>query len=148
VVTLGNGADSVSVGGSGNQITLGNGIDVVHGGTGDTINLAKTTLSLYGTDEMVFIGTGNATVNDSSIGLTLKIGPTAGTDILAHFASDLSGVVDLIGGIGGFRTAAAAVSALKSDGHGGALLSFGHGSSLDFAGVAPSQLHAANFQIG
>jgi hypothetical protein len=148
VVTLGNGADSLSVGGSGNQIKLGSGIEVVHGGTGDTIDLANTTLSLYGTNEMVFLGTGNATVNDFSIGLDMKIGPTAGTDVLAHFASDLSGVVDLIGGIGGFKTAAAAVSALKSDGHGGALLSFGHNSSLDFTSVAPSQLHAANFQIG
>src|SRR5271165_3326757 len=101
-----------------------------------------------GTDEMVFIGSGNATVNDLSTGLDLKIGPTAGVDVLSHFASDPSGVVDLIGGVGGFTTTAAALSALKSDGHGGTLLRFGHDSSLDFVGVTPSQLHAANFQIG
>jgi hypothetical protein len=97
---------------------------------------------------MVFIGTGNATVTDFSTGLDLKIGPTAGADVLAHFASDPNGIVDLIGGIGGFQTAAAALTALKSDGHGGSLLSFGAGSSLDFSGVAASQLHASNFQIG
>ena len=50
----------------------------MHGGSGDTINLAKTTLTLYGTDEMVFIGVGNATVADFSTGLDLKIGPAAG----------------------------------------------------------------------
>jgi hypothetical protein len=50
--------------------------------------------------------------------------------------------------MGGFTTSAAALSALKSDGHGGTLLSFGSGSSLDFSGVALSQLHASNFQIG
>src|SRR5208282_511635 len=120
----------------------------VHGGTDDTISLVNTTLALYGTDEMVFIGSGNATVNDLSTGLDLKIGPTAGVDVLSHFASDPSGVVDLIGGVGGFTTTAAALSALKSDGHGGTLLRFGHDSSLDFVGVTPSQLHAANFQIG
>ena len=118
-ITLGNGADSVTVGGTGNQINLGNGLDVVHGGTGDTIDLAKTALTLYGTDEMVFIGAGKATVNDFSTGLDLKIGPTAGVDVLAHFASDQSGVIDLVGGLGGFTTTAAVLTALKSDGHGG-----------------------------
>jgi len=147
-ITLGNGADTVSVGGAGNQIKLGNGIDAVHGGTGDTIDLASTTLALYGTDEMVFIGSGKASVDDLSTGLDLKIGPTAGTDVLSNFASDPRGVVDLIGSIGGFKTTAAVLTALKSDGHGGTLLSFGAGSSLDFSGVALSQLHALNLQIG
>jgi putative DNA-invertase from lambdoid prophage Rac len=44
----------------------------------------------------------------------------------------LSYAIDLTGGIGGFKTAAAALSALKSDGQRGTLLSFGSGSSLDF----------------
>ncbi len=118
-VTAGNGNDTITLAGSGSTVTLGNGIDTVHGGTGDTIHLATTTLTLYGTDEMVFIGASNATVNDFSTGLDLKIGPTAGVDVLAHFASDPSGVVDLIGGLGGFKTTAAVLTALKSDGHGG-----------------------------
>jgi hypothetical protein len=147
-VTAGNGNDTITLAGSGSTVTLGNGTDTVHGGSGDTIHLATTTLTLYGTDEMVFIGTGSATVNDFSTRLDLKIGPTAGVDVLSHFASDPSGVVDLIGGIGGFSTTAAVLSALTSDGHGGTLLSFGHGGSLDFAGVGLSQLHASNFQIG
>ena len=147
-VTAGNGNDTITLAGSGSTVTLGNGIDTVHGGTGDTVNLANTTLNLYGTEETVFISTKNATVNDYSTGLNLKIGPTAGVDVLAHFASDLSGAVDLIGGIGGFKTTAAVLSALKSDGQGGTLLLFGTGSSLDFTGVAPGQLHTSNFQIG
>jgi hypothetical protein len=40
------------------------------------------------------------------------------------------------------------LSALKSDGWGGTLLSFGKGHFLDFVGVTPEQLHATNFHIG
>jgi Ca2+-binding RTX toxin-like protein len=148
-VTTGSGNQSVTVGGSGNAITLGSGNDTVHGGTGDTISLeGNNVLSVYGHNEMVFVGDGNATVNDFGIGLALEVGPTAGQDVLTHFASDPGGVVDLIGGIGGFTSVTGVLSALKSDGQGGTLLSFGQGSSLDFAGVASSQLHAANFRIG
>ena len=42
---------------------------------------------------MVFVGSASATVNDFSTGLDFKIGPTAGTDVLANFAADPSGVV-------------------------------------------------------
>ena len=147
-VTLGSGNSTITVGGSNNTVKLGNGTDTVHGGTGDTIDLAATTLNLYGTAEMVFVGTKNATVNDFSTGLNLKIGPTAGKDALSNFVTDPTGVVDLIGGIGGFATTTAVLSALKSDGHGGTLLSFGGSSSLDFTDLAPSQLHVSNFQIG
>jgi hypothetical protein len=131
-------------------LSLGKGSDTVHGGTGDTINLAgNTTLNLYGIHEILFMGSSNSTINDFSTGLVMKIGPTAGKDILSNFASDPSGVVDLIGGLGGFTTTAAVVGALKSDGHGGTLLSFGKGSGpLDFVGVPSSALHASNFQIG
>lgn len=104
------------------------------GGTGDTINLVgNTTLILYGTHETVFLGSGHSTVDDFSTGIVVTVGPTAGKDILAHFASDPTGVVDLIWGIGGFTTSAAVLVALKSDGNGGTLLSFGKGNgSLDF----------------
>jgi hypothetical protein len=37
---------------------------------------------------------------------------------------------------------------VTSDQHGGSLLSLGSGGSIDFLGVAPTALHAANFQIG
>ena len=90
-VTTGNGDQAITLGGSGSTVTLGNGSDTVHGGTGDTFHLANTTLNLFGTNEIVFIGTGNATINDFSTGLNLKIGPTAGNDILSRFASDPSG---------------------------------------------------------
>jgi hypothetical protein len=146
-VSLGNGNGTITVGGSSNAVTLGNGIYTVHGGTADTIYLAATTLNLYGSDEMVFIGTQNAAINSFSTGLNLKLGPTAGYDVVSNFDSP-SSTVDLIGGIGGFTTTAAVLSALKSDGHGGTQLSFGPGSSLELAGTAPSQLHASNFEIG
>jgi hypothetical protein len=81
--------------------------------------------------------------------MQLNIGPTTGLDILGSFGADLTrGVIDLIGGIGGFKTTAAVLSALTSDSSGGTLLSFGPGSSLDIQGVLPSALEAHNFKIG
>lgn len=163
-ITLGRGDSTVSVGGGGNTINLGKGDNTVHGGSGDTINITRGTLSITGTNETVFLSPSRATINDFSTDLTLKIGPTAGKDTLTNFASDPGGVVDLLGGIGGYTSVPEVLSALKSDGHGGTLLSFesshrhgaghpsmrgpGHAGSLDFVGMAPSQLHASNFQIG
>lgn len=147
-VTAGNGNDLITLGGSGSTVVLGNGTDTMHGGTGDAIDITgNTTLTLYGTNEMVFVGKGNSTINDFATGMDLKIGPGSGHDVLSNFAADPGGVVDLIGGIGGFTTVDAVLSALKSDGQGGTLLSFGHGSSLDFTGLAPSQLRASNFNL-
>jgi Ca2+-binding RTX toxin-like protein len=153
-ITLGRGDSTISVGGVGNTINLGKGDNTVHGGSGDTINITRGTLNITGTKETVFLSPSGATVNDFSTDLTLKIGPTAGKDTLTNFASDPGGVVDLLGGIGGFTSVAQVLSALKSDGHGGTLLSFesshrhgaghpsmgggGHTSSLDFVGMAPS----------
>jgi hypothetical protein len=150
-VWLGNGNDTVTVSGGGNTISLGTGHDTVHGGTGDTILLTgkSANLGISGTSEMVFLGGGNDTVTDLGQGLVLKLGPTSGKDVLANFGADLThGVIDLLGGIGGFTSASQAYAALKSDGHGGSLLQLGHAMSLDITGVAPTQLHATNFMIG
>jgi Ca2+-binding RTX toxin-like protein len=150
-VSLGNGNDIVTVSGGGNTISLGSGIDTVQGGTGDTIQLAGAgNLTVSGKNEMVFLGGGNNIVTDSGQGLKLNIGPTAGTDSLAHFASDLStGVIDLLGGIGGYTSASQAYAALQSDGHGGTLLPLGPAASLDILGVAGKQLvQTNNFHIG
>ena len=83
-----------------------------------------------------------------STGLDHKIGPNAGKDVPSNFVADPRGVVDLVEVLGGNTTTSAVLSALKSDGHGGTLLAFGDGSSFDFAGMATSQLHASNFQMG
>jgi hypothetical protein len=149
-VTLGNAADSVTVGGAGNQITLGNGIDIVHGGTGDTITLNGNNgrLALHGTNEMVFLGGTNTAIDDLSQGMKLVLSGSPGNVSIADFAKDPSGIIDLRGGLGGFATPQAVVAALQTDHHGGTLLSFGKGGSLDILGVAPTALHASNFQIG
>jgi hypothetical protein len=137
--------DTVNIDGTANQV------DTVFGGQGNAINLfGSQSFELSGSqDAIVFIGSGDSIVVDASTGTHLNIGPAAGTDILLDFGRDLTtGVIDLIGGIGGFSTTAAALAALKSDGAGGTLLSFGPGSSLDIANVLPSALTAANFKIG
>ena len=53
-----------------------------------------------------------------------------------------------MGGIGGYTGVAGVMAALVSDGSGGASLSLGAGQSIDFVGVAPTALLAANFRIG
>ena len=148
-VIAGNGNERITLAGSDSMVTLGNGRDIVRGGTSDTINIVgNTSLAICGTREIVFIGNGSSTVGDFSSGLELKVGPGAGHDVLSNYAADPTGVVDLIGGIGGFTTTEAVLSALTSDHHGGSVLSFGNGGSLDFAGVSSSHLHASNFRIG
>lgn len=71
-----------------------------------------------------------------------------GTDLFNGFAADPTAVVDLLGGVGGYTGATAVVKALTSDGSGGTLLPMGSGQSIDFVGVVPGSLHAANFQVG
>ncbi len=78
----------------------------------------------------------------------MKVGAPGGVISLTGFGADKTGFVDLVGGIGGFKTANAVVAALKSDGHGGTLLSFGAAGQIDFVGVAVGALKAASFQIG
>jgi hypothetical protein len=56
-------------------------------------------------------------------------------------------VIDLINGAGGYTSAAAVVSALTSDGAGGAELKLG-AATLHFIGVAPTALTAHDFKIG
>jgi hypothetical protein len=148
-ISLGKGNSTINLRGSKNAVTLGSGSDTVHGGNGDTISIAgNTRLAIHGTDEMVFVAGGNVAIDDLSTGLNLSIGPTIGHAVISGFASDPNGVVDLTGGLGGFTDATMVVSALQSDGRGGTLLSFGKGHLLDFVGVTPGQLHAANFHIG
>jgi hypothetical protein len=149
-VFLGNGNDNVTVSGGGNAISLGSGNDAVQGGTGDTIQLTGMgNLTVSGKSELVFLGGSQDIVTDTGQGLKLNIGPTAGNDSLVNFASDLSsGIIDLLGGIGGYTSASQAYAALQNDGHGGALLPFGHASSLDIVGVKTSQLSPNSFHIG
>jgi hypothetical protein len=149
-VFLGNGNDNVTVSGGRNTISLGSGNDIVQGGAGDTIQLTgKGNLTVLGKSELVFLGGSQDIVTDVGQGLKLNIGPTAGNDSLANFASDLSsGIIDLLGGIGGYTSASQAYAALQNDGHGGALLRFGLAESLDIVGVRPSQLSANNIHIG
>jgi hypothetical protein len=148
-ISLGKGNNSIALSGSSNTVTLGSGSDIVLGGTGDTISIAgDTKLAIHGTNEMVFVGGGNVAIDDLSTGLKLSIGPTIGHAVISGFASDPNSMVDLTGGVGGFTNAAMVLSALKSDGRGGTLLSFGKGHFLDFVGVRPEQLHATNFHIG
>jgi hypothetical protein len=147
-ISLGNGADSVSVGGSANHITLGNGVDTVHGGSGDTITFTGNgQLALSGMNETVLLTGSNASIDDLSQGMKLELGGSPGNVTLSDFAKDPTGVIDLKGGLGGFTTPEQVVAALTSNGS-GTLLSFGTAGSLDFVNTPVSDLTAKHFAIG
>ena len=88
-------------------------------------------------------GSASATINDSPPGLAADA--LNGDACLFSFPPDPTSVSDLLGGVGGSASAAAAWHALTSDGTGGAWPSPGTGRSIDFAGVPPVSLTATKF---
>jgi hypothetical protein len=68
--------------------------------------------------------------------------------VISGFTADGGGLINLLNGGGGYSSVTQIMNSLHADGHGGTLLSLGALGSIDFAGVAPSQLHASNFRVG
>ena len=130
-VTGGNGNDTVNVltGSSNNNVTLGTGTDSIveaatsKGSNTFILNGSNASLLLYGANDVAFIHGGTDTITDDSKGLEVKIGTQGGNITLSNFLADKTGFVDLVGGVGGYKTAKAVVAALQSDGHGGTMLS-------------------------
>ena len=150
-ITGGSGTDVVTLQGYQDSVSFSGGNDTIGGGAGsDTYDLTggNASLALNGYTDMVFLHSTNATIMDAGQGAVISISG-GGNDVIRGAGSDPSLVVDLTGGLGGYGSAASVLASLTSDGNGGAMLSFGasHGS-LDFVGVAPSALQAANFHIG
>ena len=88
----------------------------------------------------------NDALTDGGSSDTFKIGSNVGSLKISGFGSDTTGIVDLLNGVGGYTTAAAAFHALASDGAGGSLLSLGTDGSIDLLGVAPTSLQGDEFQ--
>ena len=160
-----NGEDNTVAGGTGNvfvnvltggnnTIRLGTGFDTIaeapHGEGSNTFVLTGTnaTMALYGANDVAFIHGGTDTITDNSDGLAVKIGPEGGSVTLDNFLADPDGLVRLLGGVGGYKTAKAVVAALQTDGHNGTMLSLGASGQIDFAGMALGSLHASQFRIG
>jgi Glycosyl hydrolases family 16 len=119
--------------------TAGNFIDLTGG---------SPALSFIGANAVVLLeGSASPAIIDHSRGLTVVAGSSNVSATIQNFAADGQGVIDLLHGIGGYTTAAAAQSALTSDGNGGAQLSLG-GGFIDIAGVAPASVAASRFKIG
>ncbi len=115
-----------------------------------TLAGGSATLLFHGSNDIAFLGGGNAqvdaTIDDQASGLTVDVA-TGGSDIFHGFGNDPSATVDLLGGVGGFAGVTGVMSALTSDGAGGSLLPLGGGQSFHFLDAAPSSLHASNFKI-
>jgi hypothetical protein len=126
----------------------------VNAGTGnDVVVLSGGTASLLcnGSNDVAFLGGSanpvNATIDDQSSGLTLYV-LNGGIDTINGLTTDPTAVIDLLGGVGGYANTTQVLNALTSDLAGGTLLPLGTGQAIDFIGVAPGALHAANFCIG
>jgi hypothetical protein len=153
-VTGGNGHDTVNILSGSNTVTLGTGTDSIveaassKGSNTFILNGSHTSLLLYGANDVAFVHGGTDTITDNSKGLEVKIGSQGGVVTLNNFLADKHGVVDLVGGVGGYHTAKAVVAALQSDGQGGTMLSLGASSHIDFANTAMASLTASHFAIG
>jgi hypothetical protein len=153
-VAGGNGNDTVNVLSGGNTVTLGTGTDNIveaassKGSNTFILNGSHASLVLYGANDVAFVHGGTDTITDNSKGLEVKIGSQGGGVTLNNFLADKHGVVDLVGGVGGYKTAKAIVAALQSDGNGGTILSLGASGHIDFANTAVASLTASHFAIG
>jgi hypothetical protein len=152
-VTAGAGVDKIKLSGDNNVVTLNDSAATVTGGQGMdsvAVNGGEDSMTFSGwNNEVTVSGIATVSITDLGDALQLHVASATQTDTLTNFGSgDPYGVVDLINGVGGFASVNGIVAALHGDGHGGALLVLGSTGSIDFAGVAPTQLHASNFAIG
>ena len=148
-VRLGNGRNTVDLHGWNNQLSVGSGVNTIHGGSGnDVIELAggSANLTLCGDAETVFLGGSSSDITDTSQRLTLHVS-AGGLDVIRGFGITRGSVVDLLGGAGGYQTAADILKGLTYDGHGGTELVLGVASSIDFLGLSQSTFTAHNFKI-
>ena len=169
-VTLGSGAMTVALVGDHNSVSVGNGSNTIaYAGTGDTFNLEGTSIvgaygSYSGHANFIIDDGGTDVINTSAESHDHSSGwgqddakggcggghGSVGSDIYKIGAAGghitiygLNGAVDLDSGLG-YSSARAAANALKSDGHGGSILSLGSHGYIDFIGGTPT---AANFHI-
>lgn len=151
-VVAGSGNDTITLQGRSNVVTLSAGSDTIQAGSADTITLDSARLLLSGgSQEMVFLGSGAASLDDLSSATTLAAGPSSGSCDILDFAHDTGFVLDLTGGVGGYTSVAQAISALQSDGDGGTQLLLGSGPGaavIDFVNTRASGLTPNHFRIG
>ena len=134
------GSDDGVTAGAGSNLGVVGSDDTIAAGDGDGVWLG-------GSSDIVSVGVDDA-IHDFGHGMTIKVAGSAGMLSVYGFSSDVSGVIDLLNGVGGYASAASTYAALSSDGNGGSLLSLGAAGSIDIVGVASSALSAANFKIG
>ncbi len=164
---LGNGNDNVLLTGSNNTLALGSGNDNVAvsgtgtgnsiwAGTGNdsfTLGGSSGTLALHGLHDTVSVNGGTESITDTAGGadrLTLQVGASGGTIGIDNFsvAHGVLLLVQTLAATQGWTNPGQIDAALTTDNHGGSLLSLGTHGSVDFQGIAKSQLTANNFHIG
>ncbi len=106
------------------SLTVGNFIDLIGG---------VTNHDFFGASSVVLLeASASPTIVDRSKGLLIDIASASVSATVQNFMAEDRSIVDLLNGVGGDPTPAAARAALTSDGHGGAQLAFGKGL-IDFA---------------
>lgn len=119
------------------------------GTTGDTVTPSSLSAALASPNSsLTFLENGTAPLAASIDNQASELTVNGGTGILQSIANELSAVTDLMGSVGGSAKAAGVMSVLTSDNLGRSLTAFGVGQSVDHLGIAPSAVHAGNFQIG
>jgi hypothetical protein len=108
---------------------------------------ASTSLTVSGGSGDTLLAANNDTLTDQATGTLFEVGTGVSTLKNQDFGADTTGVIDLLNGVGGYATSAAAYAALTSDGAGGSQLSLGGGAPIDFVATTKNQLSAANIKI-
>ncbi len=71
-----------------------------------------------------------------------------GRDIISDFSTLEGDHIRIASGTNGIITPAQALTHILSDAAGNALLDLGNGNNVTLLGIAPANLHAADFLIG
>ena len=132
-------------------LTLNSNSNTTLNGNYDAVTeMSNANLRVNGYHDVVAIGNGNDAIwLGGAIDSTIDIGSLGGGVLtIQGFSTGNGNVIDLLNGVRGLRSAAAASHDLISDGEGGAYLSLGSSGKIDFIGVKPSALTAASFKIG
>ena len=121
------------------SLTAGTFLDLIGG---------SPTMTFLGANSVVLLeGAASPTIVDQARGLLIDVASSNVSAVVTNLTAEGWSVVELLNGVGGFRTAAAAHAALTPDGHGGTQLALGRGL-IDFAGTPLSAISQTRFVIG
>jgi hypothetical protein len=131
------GNHTVVVTDSHNIVSFGAGDNTISDSARDSYNTflltsGKSSLTIQGIHDQVFLGGSSATIVDKASDFTINVSSDKSVVDIVNFEYNKGGIVNLIDGVGGFKSSAAVTHALYEDKSGNAVLNLGGGGQIDF----------------